>query len=52
MDFASHFVRNPAICGGETVFKGTRVLLRAVLADLAEGAAIPEVLRDFPSLNE
>jgi uncharacterized protein (DUF433 family) len=52
MDFASHFVRNPAICGGETVFKGTRVLLRAVLADLAEGAGIPEVLRDFPSLNE
>ena len=52
MDYAAHFVRDPATCGGETVFRGTRVLLRAVLADLAEGASIQEVLDDFPSLTE
>ena len=50
MDYSTHLVRDPAICGGETVFRGTRVLLRAVLADLADGATIEDVVRDFPSL--
>jgi uncharacterized protein (DUF433 family) len=52
MDYAAHFVRDPEICGGETVFRGTRVLLRIVLADLADGATIEQILKDFPSLNE
>ena len=26
MDYAVHFVRDPATCGGENVFRGTRVL--------------------------
>ena len=52
MDYAVHFVRDPATCGGETVFRGTRVLLRAVLADLADGASVSEILTDFPSLTE
>jgi uncharacterized protein (DUF433 family) len=52
MDHAAYFVRDPKICAGETVFRGTRVLLRAVLADLADGASVPQVLVDFPSLTE
>jgi uncharacterized protein (DUF433 family) len=52
MDYASHFVRDPATCGGETVFRGTRVLLRAVLSDLADGASTQDVVKDFPSLTE
>jgi uncharacterized protein (DUF433 family) len=52
MDYAAHFVRDPTICAGETVFRGTRVLLRAVLADLADGASNQEILTDFPSLTE
>ena len=51
MDYAVHFVRDPATCGGETVFRGTRVLLRAVLADLADGASTQNILKDFPSLT-
>ena len=52
MDYAVHFVRDPATCGGETVFRGTRVLLRAVLADLADGASPQDVVKGFPSLTE
>jgi len=52
MDYAAHFVRDPAVCGGETVFRGTRILLRVVLADLADGASVTEILADFPSLTE
>lgn len=44
--------RNPRIVGGEAVFKGTRVTLRTVLASLAEGATVDEILTDFPSLAE
>jgi len=44
-------VRNPKICGGEPVFKGTRVTLRTVLASLAAGDSAEEILADFPSLR-
>jgi uncharacterized protein (DUF433 family) len=52
MDYAVHFLRDPGVCDGETVLRGTRVLLRTVLADLADGATIEQILKDFPSLNE
>ena len=44
-------VRDKAICGGEPVFKGTRVTLRTVLASLAAGDSAEEILSDFPSLK-
>jgi uncharacterized protein (DUF433 family) len=44
-------VRDPAVMGGEAVIRGTRVLVRTVLASLAEGATQEEVLRDFPTLT-
>jgi len=52
MDYEECFVRDAEVCGGETVFKGTRVTLRTVLASLAEGATIQEILADFPTLSE
>jgi len=44
-------VRDPQICGGEPVFRGTRVTLRIVLASLAAGDSVEEILADFPSLK-
>ena len=52
MDYQSRIVRDPKICGGEPVIKGTRVTLRTVLASLAEGATSEEILADFPTLRE
>jgi uncharacterized protein (DUF433 family) len=52
MPYDEYFVRDPGICGGETVLKGTRVTLRTVLASLAEGAAVEEILADFPTLTQ
>jgi uncharacterized protein (DUF433 family) len=51
-DYASFFERKADLCGGEPVLKGTRVTVRTVLASLAEGASIPEILADFPTLTE
>jgi uncharacterized protein (DUF433 family) len=44
-------IRDKGICGGEPVFKGTRVTLRTVLASLADGDSTEEILKDFPSLK-
>jgi len=43
--------RDPAICGGYPVITGTRVPIRTILASLAEGATIEEILADFPTLK-
>ena len=52
MDYQNYIIRDPKICGGEPVIKGTRVTLRTILASLAEGASFDELLEDFPSLKE
>ena len=51
-DYAAFFERRADLCGGEPVVKGTRVTIRTVLASLAEGATVPEILADFPTLSE
>jgi uncharacterized protein (DUF433 family) len=51
MNFRNKIVRDPKVCGGEPVFKGTRVTLRTVLASLAAGDSPDEVLAAFPSLG-
>ena len=51
MEYRAHIVRDPHICGGEPVIKGTRVTLRTILASLAEGANPDEILTDFPTLT-
>lgn len=52
MNYHQYIVRDPKICNGEPVIKGTRVTLRTILASLAEGARIEEILEDFPTLKE
>jgi len=49
--FEEHIIRDAQICGGEPVFKGTRVTLRTVLASLAAGDSAEEILGSFPSLK-
>ncbi len=52
MNYRQYIVRDPAICGGEPVVRGTRVTVRTVLASLAEGMGDDEILKDFPTLDE
>lgn len=48
----SDFVhRDPRICGGDPVIIGTRVTLRTLLASLAEGATVEEIVADFPTVS-
>jgi uncharacterized protein (DUF433 family) len=51
VNYHKHIERSPRICGGQPVIRGTRVLLRTLLASLAEGATTKEILADFPTLT-
>jgi uncharacterized protein (DUF433 family) len=42
---------NPRVCGGQPVFRGTRVPVRTVLASLAEGDTVEQIRQDFPTLT-
>jgi uncharacterized protein (DUF433 family) len=46
----NRIVRDPAICGGEPIVRGTRVTLRVIIASLAEGDSPEEIVAAFPSL--
>lgn len=52
MNYNNIIVRNPKICGGEPVIKGTRITLRSLLATLAEGVKTEKILKDYPTLTE
>jgi uncharacterized protein (DUF433 family) len=52
LDYQDRIHRDPKVAGGEAVIKGTRVMLRTVLASLAEGATTAQILGDFPTLTE
>lgn len=51
-NYQDRIVRDPQICGGEPVIRGTRVPVRTVLASLAEGDRTDDILKDFPTLTE
>jgi uncharacterized protein (DUF433 family) len=51
VNYLDHFVRNPQICNGQPVIRGTRVILRTILASLAEGCEQDDILRNFPALT-
>ena len=51
MTYRERIVREPAVCAGQPVIRGTRVLVRVVLGYLAHGETTESILRDFPSLT-
>jgi uncharacterized protein (DUF433 family) len=51
LDYQERIQRAPPIAGGDAVIRGTRVTLRTILASLAEGATIEQILGDFPTLT-
>ncbi len=51
-DASKWIVRDPAICGGQPVLRGTRVLLRSVLGNLAQGQTLEAIREDYPSLTQ
>lgn len=52
MNALSYIVRDPQICNGQPVIKGTRVPLRTILASLAAGDTVDQILMAFPTITQ
>ncbi len=52
MNYLQYIHRDPGTCGGEPVVTGTRVTIRTVLACLAEGMSVEDIIADFPTLTQ
>jgi Uncharacterized conserved protein len=50
-NYLDFFEQNADRCGGELVIKGTRVTVRTLLASLAEGGSVDQILADFPTVS-
>jgi uncharacterized protein (DUF433 family) len=46
-----YVANDPDICGGLPTMKGTRILLRQLLADVAAGTSAADIIAAYPSLT-
>jgi uncharacterized protein (DUF433 family) len=51
MNWQEYIVVDPAVCHGKACIKGTRILVSAVLDNLAAGLSVDELLQSYPSLS-
>jgi uncharacterized protein (DUF433 family) len=49
--YEDRIVRNPNICGGAPIIKGTRVRVKVILDNLAEGHSPEEIVESYPTLS-
>ena len=49
--YEDRIVNNPAVCGGAPIIKGTRVRVKVILDNLAEGHTPPQIVKSYPSLT-
>jgi len=45
-------IRDPEICGGQPIIKGTRILVLDILDWLREGKSFDEIISNFPSITK
>jgi uncharacterized protein (DUF433 family) len=49
--YSERIVRDPKICGGQPIIKGTRIRIKVILDNLAQGMNIEEITGSYPSLR-
>jgi len=51
MNWRNYITVDPAICHGQSCFKGTRIMVSVVLDNLAAGLTSDEIVKSYPTLN-
>ncbi|MEZ5980340.1 MAG: DUF433 domain-containing protein [Planctomycetota bacterium] len=51
MNWRDHITVDPEVCHGQPCIEGTRVLVSAVLDNLAAGRTVEQVVEDYPSIG-
>jgi len=49
--YQDHIVSNPSVCGGAPIIQGTRVRVKVILDNLAEGHTPQQIVESCPSLS-
>jgi len=49
--YEDRIVRDPDVCGGAPIVKGTRVRVKVILDNLAEGHPPEEIVKSYPTLS-
>lgn len=49
--YEDRIVNDPAVCGGAPIIKGTRVRVKVILDNLAEGHTPTQIVKSYPSLT-
>lgn len=52
MEPTERIIRDPHISGGAWTIQGTRIPVQTIVASLAEGDSVQEILASFPTLTE
>lgn len=52
MTWRDHIQCEPAVCHGKACIKGTRILVSAILDNLASGLGVADVTQLYPGLQE
>jgi uncharacterized protein (DUF433 family) len=51
VEISNYLVMDPEICHGQMTFRGTRIPVDTVLAFLAKGYSVDQLLRSWPELT-
>lgn len=49
--YEDSIVRDPAVCGGAPIIKGTRVRVKVILDNLSEGHTSEQIVKSYPGLT-
>ena len=49
--YSNRIVRDPSVCGGNPVIKGTRIRIKVILDNLAEGQKTKDIVKSYPGLK-
>ena len=52
MNWRDHIISDPKVCHGQACIVGTRIPAAVVLANLADGMSVAELIEHYPSLTE
>ena len=51
MGYIDRIEINPRVCNGKPVIKGTRIPVTVILAQIATGESLQNLVKDFPELT-
>ena len=51
MNWRDHVISDPEVCHGKLRVKGTRIMVSVVLANLAHGDSVEQIIDSYPSLT-